>query len=94
MLGAALCSAAQQNGRSTSGLGHFRQIDPLPTLSALSASLRSRPTLRTAAIRRGVPIGDITQCNKLSLLDHLNGADDKRRRHVEADRLGGFQIDY
>jgi hypothetical protein len=38
--------------------GHFRQIDPLPTLSALSASLRSRPNLRTAANRRGVPKGD------------------------------------
>ena len=75
-------------------LGSFSSDQPAPDALGVSALLRSRPNLRTAANRRGVPIGDITQCNKLSLLDHLNGADDKRRRHVEADGLGGFQIDY
>jgi hypothetical protein len=29
-----------------------------------------------------------------SLFDHLVGAREKRRRHVEADRLGGLYIDH
>src|SRR3981189_544162 len=35
-------------------MGHFRQIEPAPDALGMSASLRSRPNLRTAAIRRGV----------------------------------------
>jgi len=27
------------------------------------------------------------------LFDHLIGAADKRQRHVEAERLGGFEVD-
>jgi hypothetical protein len=33
------------------------------------------------------------QRSKLRLFDHLVGAGEKRGRHVEAEGLGGFQID-
>ena len=34
-----------------------------------------------------------TSVQKPDLLDHLVGAREQRRRHVEAKRLGSFQID-
>ena len=34
------------------------------------------------------------QRSKRSLFDHLFGARDQRRRHDEAERLGGFEVDH
>src|ERR1700730_14856753 len=39
-------------------VGSFSSDRPAPDALGMSASLRSRPNLRTAANRRGVPIGD------------------------------------
>ena len=47
---------------------------PAPDALGMSASLRSRPNLRTAAIRRGVPIPVVSRCSENSLLDQLAGA--------------------
>src|SRR5215475_11894042 len=36
----------------------------------------------------------LMQRSKRSLFDHLFGARDQRRRHDEAGRLGGFEVDH
>jgi hypothetical protein len=63
----------------------------------MSASLRSRPNLRTAAIRRGVPIGDLSRCSnvceQLRLLDYIVGERNKPIWDSETECLGGFEID-
>jgi hypothetical protein len=57
------CTAGFQTG-----LCRFRVIFVRSTRSrrlGMSASLRSRPNLRTAAIRRGVPRGDLSRCSNV-----------------------------
>src|SRR5260370_22591624 len=60
-----------------------------PDALGMSASLRSRPNLCTAANRRGVPTADSCIAAKTSLFDHLVGTGEQRGRHFEAKRLGG-----
>ena len=77
-------------------MGHFRQIDPLSTLSACPLPLRSRPNLRAAAIRRGVPRADVSRCGKKTgseLLDHLVGERKQGRWHRKAKPLRSFEVD-
>src|ERR1700720_2038855 len=63
----------------------------------MSASLRSRPNLRTAAIRRCVPIADPCSAIKLqsygNLFDHLVGTSKKRCRNVQPERVCGLEVD-
>ena len=42
---------------------------------------------------REVPKGDLSRSAK-SLLDHLVGKREQRRRHVEAERLGCLEVDH
>jgi len=66
-------------GSVTSAVGSFSSDRPASDALGMSASLRSRPNLRTAAIRRGVPKAAVSRCSNTSvqkpdLLDHLVGA--------------------
>src|ERR1700736_113801 len=60
-------SRPYRDGSVTSAVGSFSSDRPASDALGMSASLRSRPNLRTAAIRRGVPTADIqesiTKCN-------------------------------
>jgi hypothetical protein len=73
-------------------MGHFRQINPLPTLSACPLrSDRVRP-FRTAAIRRRVPRAAVSRCSNMrvqkpDLLDHLVGGGKQSWRHGETKDL-------
>jgi hypothetical protein len=58
----------------------------------MSASLRSRPNLRTAANRRGVPKAESCTAANSTLLDHLVGAREQRRRDREADAEVGIGL--
>jgi hypothetical protein len=51
-------------------MDHFSSDRPAPDALGMSASLRSRPNLRTAAIRRGVPTADYRTAAKIASLDH------------------------
>jgi hypothetical protein len=62
-------------------MGHFRQRAASDALG-MSASFRSRPNLRTAAIRRGVPIPDLSRCSKLSKLYSITSS-------ARANSVGG-----
>jgi hypothetical protein len=64
-------------------MGHFRQIDPLPTLSA--GPLRS-DRVRTFAAQR------FDELAAYSITS--SRAREQQRRHFEAERLGGLEIDY
>jgi hypothetical protein len=43
---------------------------------------------------RFVPKADSCTAARTSLFDHVVGALPQEQRHVEAERLGGFQIDH
>src|SRR5262249_54157496 len=65
---------------------HARDAD------AMSASLRLRPNYCVAAVRRFVPFATQRVAAEF-LFDHLVGAGEQRGRQVEAERLGGLQVD-
>src|ERR1700737_3414977 len=71
-------------------VGSFSSDRPAPDALGMSASLRSRPNLRTAANRRGVPGGDHCGAAKASLLDHLVGNGEHAWRNRQAERLRGL----
>ena len=41
---------------------------------------------------RFVPLATKMQCSKSGLFDHVVGATKQRKRYIEAEALGGFQI--
>src|SRR6516162_7818536 len=55
---AEVCCAPQQTSLSIGSYGSFSSDQPAPNALGISASLRSRPNVRTAAIRRGGRVED------------------------------------
>src|SRR5467141_144216 len=71
--------------------GSFSSDRPAPDALGMSASLRSRPNLRTAANRRGVP--SATYCNAANriLFDHLVGERERLVGNLETKSLRGLE---
>src|ERR1700726_4340599 len=88
-----LCCAAQQNKPADFCWGSFSSDRPASDALGMSASLRSRPNLRTAANRRGVPRTDLSNCSKKTLFDHSASLGEQHRRQLDAEGLGSFQVD-
>jgi hypothetical protein len=93
-----LCSTANSRPRGAE-MGHFRQIDPLPTLSA--CPLRS-DRVRTFAPQRIDAVCQLlthalqqTTCTvaMIYLLNHLVGGHLHDQRHCQAERLRRLEID-
>ena len=63
-----LCCALQQTWVPIGSFGSFSSDQPAPDALGMSASLRSRPNLRTAAIRRSVPIPDSCTAAKTAII--------------------------
>src|SRR5271169_2286490 len=61
-----------------------------PTLSAM---IQKRTNYCDAAIVRFVPIAADAPQQTVSLFDHLVGGGEQSRRHGEAERLGGLEVD-
>ena len=49
------------------------------------------PIMPARELLRVQPVSDVM--NSRRLLDHLVGGREQRRRHGEAERLGGFEVD-
>src|SRR5258705_13202101 len=68
-----------------------RQFVCLPVTSGLP---RSTDIIRPARLVRFVPMADsCTAVNTTSLFDHLGGTREQVRGHIEAERLGGLEVD-
>src|SRR5580704_958941 len=77
-----------------SGSGQKRRIDAPDEFSVCPLCLRWLPKLCIAAIRRKVPIGDLSRCSKLSqLFDHLVGTTKDREWNSKAKGPGRLEID-
>src|SRR5260370_38413651 len=72
------------------GSGSFSSDQPAPDALGMSASLRSRPNLRTAANRRGVPGADICTAAKIASFRFLNVMSWRSKNYQSALRLAEF----
>ena len=75
-----------------SRLGHSRRSDGQQGFAECPLCLQWRPNLCVATNRRDVPMRQM-QPQQTRLFDHLVGAGEQRWRHVEAERLGGLEVD-
>ena len=73
-------------------IGSFSSNQPAPDALGMSASLGSRPNLRTAAIRRRVPQPDSCTAANSPLFDRLIDGSEQLVRHGEAKRLCGLEV--
>src|SRR3954454_5743970 len=71
---------------------------PLPAISCLGAfrppAARARGEVRHCRQPKTCTLPAVSKCSKTALFDHLVGAGQHGRWHVEAKRFGGLEVDH
>jgi hypothetical protein len=78
-----------------SAVGQSRPWRSKPQHRACPLRSRKRTSSRSSRYVRLVPIPDMSRCSKLSsLFNHFAGGGEQRRRHRNAKRLRGLEVDH